>query len=57
MAAILHADNPYRDSFACDIMEAVRPDVDAWLLEYGENHRITSIDFYEEKGWRDQVNA
>src|ERR1700733_4901117 len=31
---MLHADTPNRDSLACDIMEAVRPSVDAWLLDW-----------------------
>src|SRR5579863_724249 len=29
----LHVDTPNRDSLACDLMEAVRPAVDAWLLD------------------------
>jgi CRISPR-associated endonuclease Cas1 len=30
----LHVDTPNRDSLACDLMEAVRPAVDAWLLDW-----------------------
>jgi CRISPR-associated endonuclease Cas1 len=30
---ILHLDTEFRQSFACDVMEAVRPDVDKWLLD------------------------
>jgi CRISPR-associated protein Cas1 len=33
-AGIFHADDLYRDSFAYDVMEAVRSDVDIWLLEF-----------------------
>jgi CRISPR-associated protein Cas1 len=33
-AGIMHADNIYRDSFAYDVMELVRPDVDFWLLNF-----------------------
>jgi CRISPR/Cas system-associated endonuclease Cas1 len=28
----IHADTPYRDSLACDLMEAIRPDVDEFLF-------------------------
>ncbi|MGI9101073.1 MAG: CRISPR-associated endonuclease Cas1 [Terriglobales bacterium] len=31
---MLHADTPARDSLACDLMEAVRPCVDGWLLDW-----------------------
>jgi len=31
---VLHLDTATRDSFACDLMEAVRPDVDAFLLDW-----------------------
>ena len=31
---IQHADQRSRDSMACDVMEAVRPDVDVWLLQF-----------------------
>ncbi len=30
----LHVDTPNRDSLACDLMEAIRPAVDAWLLDW-----------------------
>jgi hypothetical protein len=30
---VIHVDAPSRDSFACDLMEAVRPDVDSYLFE------------------------
>jgi CRISPR-associated endonuclease Cas1 len=30
---VLHADMPNRDSLACDVMEAVRPQVDAFILD------------------------
>jgi CRISPR-associated protein Cas1 len=49
MAGVVHADNQYRDSFAYDVMETVRPDVDAWLLEFFQNHKFTAKDFYEKK--------
>jgi len=38
MAGVVHADNQYRDSFVYDVMDAVRPDVDAWLFGFVQNH-------------------
>jgi len=49
MAGIIHADNQYRDSFAYDVMEAVRPDVDSWLLEFVQNHNFSLKDFHEKR--------
>ena len=31
---VLHVDTPARDSLACDLMEVVRPQVDAFLLDW-----------------------
>jgi CRISPR-associated endonuclease Cas1 len=31
---VLHVDTPARDSLACDLMELVRPEVDAFLLDW-----------------------
>ena len=30
---VLHVDTPARDSLACDLMEPVRPEIDAYLLD------------------------
>ena len=49
MAGVVHADNQYRDSFVYDVMEAVRPDVDDWLLEFVQNHIFSVKDFYEKR--------
>jgi CRISPR/Cas system-associated endonuclease Cas1 len=49
MAGVCHTDNQYRDSFVYDFMEAVRPDVDGWLLEFVQNHKFTVKDFYEKR--------
>jgi hypothetical protein len=46
---ILHADTPARDSLACDIMEAIRPSVDAWLLEWIMREPFRRSDFFEER--------
>src|ERR1700687_1071111 len=31
---VMHVDSPSRDSLACDLMEAVRPPVDSYLLDW-----------------------
>ena len=49
MAGVVHADHPYRDSFVYDVMEAVRPDVDMWLLDFVQNHDFSVKDFYEKR--------
>ena len=49
MAGDFHTDNQYRDSFDYDVMEAVRPDVDAWLLEFVQNCKFKIIDFMKNK--------
>ena len=48
-AGIFHADNKYRDSFAYDVLEAVRSDVDVWLLNFVRNHVFSVKDFYEKR--------
>jgi len=49
MAGVAHADYPYRDTFVYYVMEAVRLDVDAWLLEFVQNHKFSVKDFYEKR--------
>jgi CRISPR-associated endonuclease Cas1 len=44
---VLHADQRNRDSFALDAMEAVRPAVDAFVLDLLEERVLTSRDFVE----------
>jgi hypothetical protein len=46
---MLHVDTPARDSLACDIMEAVRPSVDAWLLDWITREPFRRSDFFEER--------
>jgi CRISPR-associated endonuclease Cas1 len=46
---MLHVDTPVRDSLACDIMEAVRPSVDAWLLDWITREPFRRSDFFEER--------
>jgi CRISPR-associated endonuclease Cas1 len=45
---LLHVDTPARDSLACDIMEAVRPSVDAWLLDWIMREPFRRSDFFEQ---------
>jgi CRISPR/Cas system-associated endonuclease Cas1 len=49
MAGVVQADNQHRDSFAYDVMEPVRSDIDAWLLDFVQNHRFSVKDFYEKR--------
>jgi len=44
---VLHADQRNRDSFALDVMEPVRADVEAFLLDLLEDREFTARDFGE----------
>jgi CRISPR-associated protein Cas1 len=44
---IQHADQRARDSLACDVMEAVRPHVDRWLLEFLGQRQLRRRDVFE----------
>ncbi len=44
---VFHVDVPARDSFANDVMEAVRPDVDAYALELFARRTLRADDFTE----------
>ena len=44
---MLHVDTPNRDSLACDIMEAGRASVDAWLLDWITREPFRRSDFFE----------
>lgn len=44
---LIHTDRPNRDSFACDLMEPVRPIVDAHVLRLLETHTFERSDFFE----------
>jgi hypothetical protein len=43
----LHVDSRTRDSLACDLMETVRPEVDAYVLDWLKNHLFQRKDFFE----------
>jgi CRISPR-associated endonuclease Cas1 len=44
---VLHADQRSRDSFACDVMEPIRPQVDAMALELIQSRTFALRDFFE----------
>jgi len=44
---IQHADQRSRDSMACDVMEAVRPEVDTWLHAFLSIRTLHRQDFFE----------
>ncbi len=44
---VLHADQPSRDSLALDLMEPVRPEVDAYVLELLQGCIFRAADFFE----------
>jgi CRISPR-associated endonuclease Cas1 len=46
---VLHADLRARDSLACDVMEPVRPQVDAYLLDWIQNQSLRREWFFEQR--------
>lgn len=46
---ILHSDRPRRVSFACDLMEPVRPEVDAFVLQLLDEQTFLKADFFEDR--------
>lgn len=44
---IVHTDQRNRDSFACDVMESIRPNVDMFVLNLLETHPFGVRDFFE----------
>ena len=46
---LIHADRPSRANFATDLMEPVRPDVDAYVLRYLEERTFLKADFFENR--------
>lgn len=45
---VLHLDTPARDSLACDLMEAVRPQVDAFVLDWITREPLRREWFFEQ---------
>jgi CRISPR/Cas system-associated endonuclease Cas1 len=46
---VLHSDTRNRDSLACDLMEPVRPQVDAFLLDWLKQSPLRREWFFEER--------
>jgi hypothetical protein len=46
---VLHFDARARDSFACDLMEAARPDVDAYVLDWLTKRPLSRSWFFEQR--------
>src|SRR5437870_13099776 len=46
---ILHVDTPARDSLACDLMEAIRPKVDAYVLDWVLSQPLRRDWFFEQR--------
>lgn len=46
---MMHVDTPSRDSLACDLMEAVRPQVDAYLLDWILREPLNRKWFFEQR--------
>ena len=46
---VLHVDAEARDSLACDLMEAVRPDVDAFLVDWVTRETLKREWFFEQR--------
>lgn len=46
----IHADKAGRDSLALDVLEAVRPEIDAWVIELVNRRVFTHRDFCEPYG-------
>ena len=45
----IHADGKARDSLACDLMEPVRPEVDAWVLDWITREPLKREWFFEQR--------
>src|SRR5439155_12949999 len=46
---VLHVDTPARDSLACDLMEAIRPRVDAYVLNWILSQPLRREWFFEQR--------
>jgi CRISPR-associated endonuclease Cas1 len=46
---VLHVDTPARDSLACDLMEPVRPQVDAYLIDWITRQPLSKAWFSEQR--------
>jgi len=46
---LLHVDTPNRGSLACDLMEAIRPAVDTFVLHWLQSEPLRKADFFEDR--------
>jgi CRISPR-associated endonuclease Cas1 len=46
---VMHADNPIRDSLTFDVMEPIRPQVDAYVLDWISREQLRRDWFFEER--------
>lgn len=46
---VLHVDTPTRDSLACDVMEPIRPEIDAYVLRWVTHEMLKREWFFEER--------
>src|SRR5579862_3353542 len=46
---VLHVDTPNRDSLACDLMEPIRPEVDAFVLDWMKREPLPRNSFFEQR--------
>ena len=54
---IFHVDQPNRDSLACDLMEPVRPQVDAFLLDWVTTQPLKREWFFEQRNGNARLMA
>ena len=54
---IFHVDLPSRDSLACDLMEAVRPRVDSYLLDWITTQALKREWFFEQRNGNARLMA
>jgi len=54
---LMHHDQPSRDSLSLDIMEAIRPEVDAWLLDWIGSQTFRLADFFERRDGEIRVSS
>src|SRR5262249_36510027 len=54
---VLHNDTRTRDSLACDVMEAIRPQVDAFLLDWVQRMPLHRRWFFEQKDGNCRLTA
>jgi hypothetical protein len=54
---VFHVDQPNRDSLACDLMEPVRPEVDAYLLDWITSQPLKREWFFEQRNGNARLMA